>query len=307
MNRTTPLLLLAVAFCSSTLAAKTDEQEIRNTFDVKPGGTLRIEADIANVEITTGDRSSVEVQLKRRFRTSDPAEVQRLRDALGIEMRQRGNEVEVAVRLNDDREQSKRQLIELELEITMPREFNLAMRTGGSAAVGDLRGSVVARTSGGSLKLGNVTGTVNAESRGGSLAIRDVGGEVKAKSGGGSISIGRVTAPVTANAGGGSVSIKEARDFIDASAGGGSVAAALANQPQRDCRLIADAGNIELNLPADVKVKVDASCTAGRIRTNFGLTSEQDNSGATLRGEINGGGPAVTLRATAGNISINKQ
>jgi hypothetical protein len=105
-------------------------------------------------------------------------------------------------------------------------------------------------------------------------------------------------------ANGGSITIDECTDAIDARAAGGSVAAYLSKQPRSDSRLIADAGNVELRLAESIAVNIDAACTAGRLSTEFSLYGHQDDD--RLKGTINGGGPLVMVRASAGNVHLRK-
>ena len=161
-----------------------------------------------------------------------------------------------------------------------------------------------ALTRGGSLQFHNVAGPVTARTDGGSITIGDVGGDVEATSNGGSVSVGRANGKVIARANGGSVTIDEAIDAIDAKAAGGSVAAYISKQPRADSKLIAEAGNVELRLPESIALNIDASCSAGRLSSDFSLYGRQDEN--RLKGAINGGGPLVMVRASAGNIYLRK-
>jgi hypothetical protein len=282
------------------------QDEINKSFKVAPGGQLTLDSDVGNVEIKTSNSDTVSVEIKRRLKVDDRQAAEELLKNLTIDMSQSGNDVNVIVKLVDDNNQTNRRKIQMDFRVSMPRNFNLKLRTVGSASVGDLQGTANASTAGGSLIMGNVEGPVTARSGGGSLAIGNVGGDLEARSGGGSISIGRVNGRVTASAGGGSVSIEEATDAIDATAAGGSVKAYISRQPSAGFNIEAAAGNIDLRLPDSVAISVDASCSAGRITTDYGIAVEPGTHGGRLKGDINGGGPSVVLRASAGNIYLHK-
>lgn len=319
MKKQTPFLSL-LAFCSlaaSLIAAGPGPEgrdEIERSFQVRPGGLLNFDADIGNVEIITAESERVRVEYTLEYKVKTAQEVNELRQKLTIEMGQTDvttttineNNVKVVVRLADDRNGSLRNKVRLDFRITMPRKFNLDLRTGGSAKVGDLDGTVKASTMGGSLKLDNVSGAVTARTMGGSIAIGDVGADLEARSSGGSVATGRVNGRVVANADGGSVAITEASGAIEATANGGSVAAYISKQPNADSKITANAGSIELRLPPSAAVNVDAACTAGRISSDFSLHGHQDDDPPRLKTALNGGGPLVLLRATAGNIHLRK-
>ena len=310
MKRPRILSLIAVFFFASALgaaeAASGTRDEIEKSFPVKPGGTLTFDSDLANAEITTSDTDTVRVEFIREFKVDTAEELDELRNKLSIEMTQTDNTVKVTVRFADDRQGKNRNKVGLDFRIAMPRKFNLDLRTAGSAKVGDLEGRAKASTLGGSLTLGNVTGTVAAVSKGGSLNIGDVGAELEARSYGGSTTIGRVNGLVTATAEGGSVSIEEATDSIVARAAGGSVKAYVSKQPGRDSKITAEAGNIDLRLAASVAVTIDAACTAGRLTSDFSLQGDRTDDPGRAKGTINGGGPTLLLRASAGNINLRK-
>ena len=281
------------------------QDEINKSFKVQPGGQLTVDSDVGNVEIKTGSSDTVTVDIKRRLKVDGQAADELLKN-LTIDLSQSGNNVNVIVKLVDDNNQTNRRKIQLDFLVSMPLNFNLKLRTVGSANVGHVQGTVNASTAGGSLVIGNVDGPLTARSGGGSLTIGNVVGDLDARSGGGSVNAGRITGRVTANAGGGSVSIEEATDAIDATASGGSVKAYISRQPSAGFNIKADAGSIDLRLAESVSISVDASCTAGRVTTDYGLTAERDTHGGSLKGDINGGGPSVILRASAGNIHVRK-
>jgi hypothetical protein len=288
--------------------------EIERTFQVRPGGLLKIEADVGNVEINTGDSDRVRVEYTLEYKVKTAQEVEELRQKLTIEMGQTDvttntvneNNVKVVVKLEDDRNGTLRNKVRLDFRITMPRKFNLDLRTGGSAKAGDLDGTVKASTFGGSLTLGNVTGPVTATSKGGSLTIGHVGGDLEGRAAGGSVKAGRINGKVSAVAEGGTVSLGETAELTEATANGGSVKATITKPPRAACKITANAGSIDLQLPASAAMTVDASCTAGSISSEFTVTGNGGDRASRLKGDINGGGPALVLRATAGSIHLRK-
>jgi hypothetical protein len=317
-KRTSFLSLLALCSFASFLTAAgpgpDGRDEIEKSFQVRPGGVLIMDADIGNVEIVTGNSDSVRVEYTLEFKVETAQEATALQRKLTIEMGQGdvraattdGNNVKVVVRFQDDREQMDRNKVRLDFRITLPRKFNLDLRTVGSGKVGDLDGTVKASILGGSLALGDVTGPVTATTKGGSLALGDVGGDLEARASGGSVKAGRVNGKALAVAEGGTVSMAEAGELTEATAHGGSVKASISKPPRAGFKITANAGSIDLQLPAAAAVTVDASCTAGSISSEFPVTGNDRDRASRLKGDINGGGPALVLRATAGSIHLRK-
>ncbi len=297
-------LLAAIAFAVNAQAGSGLRDEIVDSFAVKPGGTLNFDSDLASVEITTSETDTLRAEFVREFKVSTAQEAAALRQKLDVQMTKTDNNVKVTVRWAGDRNDRERRKVHVNFRIAMPRKFNLDLRTVGSGRIGDVDGTVKAVMRGGSLQLRNVTGPVTARTDGGSIGVRDIGGDLDATSNGGSIAAARVNGKVMVRANGGSITIDECTDAIDARAAGGSVAAYLSKQPRADSRLIADAGNVELRLPESIAINIDASCTAGRLSSDFSLNGHQDEN--RLKGVINGGGPLVMVRASAGNIYLRK-
>lgn len=298
------MIAMVCIFAMNAHAGSGLRDEITDSFAVKPGGTLNFDSDLANLEITTSETDTLRAEFTREFKVSNAQEADALRQKLDVQMTKTGNDVKVTVRWAGDRNDRELRKVHVSFRIAMPRKFNLDLRTGGSARVADVDGTVKAVMRGGSIQLHNVTGPVTARTDGGSIGVRDVGGDLEATANGGSVAAARVNGKVWARANGGSVEIDEATDAIDAKAAGGSVAAYISKQPRGDCKLIAEAGNVELRLPESIAINIDASCSAGRLSSDFSLYGHQDDD--RLKGTINGGGPLVMVRASAGNVYIRK-
>lgn len=297
---------MAITVAVNAHAGSGLRDDIMETFAVKPGGTLTFDSDLANVEIKTSDTDTLRIDVTREFKVQTAQEADALRQKVDVQMTKTENGVTVTVRVADEDEldRKERHKMRLNFRVAMPRKFNLDLRTCGSATVADVDGTVKAVMKGGSLQFGNVTGPVTARTDGGSLSIGDVGGDLEAICNGGSVAAGRTNGKVMARANGGSIAITEATDAIDAKAAGGSVAAYISKQPRSDSKLIAEAGNVELRLPESIAINIDAACSAGRLSSEFSLSGRQDDD--RLKGTINGGGPLVMLRASAGNIHLRK-
>jgi len=303
--KTINLAILLVGTIAVTANAGSITRDVlEETYKVSPGGTLTFDSDLASVEITTNEIDTLRAEFKSDFKVTTAQEADALRRKLSVEMHKTDKGVEVLVRWTGGRNDDERRKVRLNCRIAMPRKYNLDIRTTGSGRIGDLDGTIKAVIRGGSLQLRNVTGPVTARTDGGSIGVRDIGGDFEATSNGGSIAAARVNGKVMVRANGGSITIDECTNSIDARAAGGSVAAYISKQPRADSKLIAEAGNVELRLPESIAVNIDASCSAGRLSSDFNLTGRQDEN--RLKGTINGGGPLVMLRASAGNIYVRK-
>ena len=204
---------------------------------------------------------------------------------------------------------------------------------GGSIELDASAGDAVLNTSGGKIKVGEIGGKLHAESAGGGIEADRVGGEVIASTSGGSILIGDAEGEVSAETAGGNIEISRAPQGVDAETAGGHIrlndvagkvyaasaagniqAYFISSQPMQDSFLETSAGSIIVWLPADIQVVVDAMVDFAqgvkRIESDFDtirVRREQDAFGpgeVRASGQLNGGGPVLTIRNTSGRIQI---
>lgn len=320
------MVLVTAVFASVACADVSDT--MRKSFTVKSGGNLTIDSDRGSIRIKTGSGNTVEAVIVRR---ADVMSKQRGEDVINnfqIEFNQDGNDVEITGK-NPSRGAGffdEMNRLRVEYTVTVPKQYNVNLQTaGGSIDVDDLNGQIYARTAGGSLTFGNSAGPVNAKTAGGSIRLQSsqndvelktaggsitiggVEGDVQAHTSGGSISIGHVKGSLEAKTAGGSISIDGVTNTVDASTSGGSIRATLLGQPEGDCRLSTSAGGVSVDLPENVRLNIEARTMGGKIFTDLPITVRGEISKSKIEGMLNGGGPLLELKTSAGNISISKE
>ena len=129
-------------------------------------------------------------------------------------------------------------------------------------------------------------------------------GEVTAETSGGSVSISRAKGRVSAGTSGGGIHVDEVWGEINAHTSGGSVFATIAEQPKGDCRLSTSGGGVEVRLADNLAVDLDAKTSGGRIRVDMPVTVQGEIGKSSVQGTINGGGKALVLRTSGGNIEV---
>lgn len=308
--RTTELLMIAL-LVSLPLHAGIDK-EITKSFEVGPGGTLELDTDRGSIEVSTHRQARVDVRLHLDTRTGDRSDAQRMLDEFEVDFRATGHDVSIEANYDDDRRGLFGLFGSSELrvrwEIVVPETYHLDLRTaGGSIDVRDLNGDVEARTSGGSLAFGHVRGTINGRTSGGTISIEETGGTVDVSTSGGSIRIDRALGDVRARTSGGSIKVDEVFGAIDAVTSGGSISASISAQPKSDCRLSTSGGSVTVYLDPSIAVDVDARSSGGRVSADVPVTVQGEMARTRLSGEINGGGPTLTLRTSGGGISIKSR
>jgi len=187
---------------------------------------------------------------------------------------------------------------------------------GGSLVVlSGLQGAVL-QTGAGSIRVDKCAGTVKATTGGGSVDLGQIGGPADIESGAGSIRLNSATGPVRAETGGGSIQLDWAPSVRAETAAGGIVAKLFSSSGERsDSVLETSAGDITVYLANDLPISIRAAIDLANghtIRSDFAdirVSSEGGNWGprtVTAEGKLNGGGPALKVRTSSGNIIFRR-
>src|SRR5947209_8839267 len=274
MRRIRYAALAAVLGLASISAAHAAiESPIHRTFNVHPGGTITIEADLGDIKVTSGG-SNVSVDVIRRAKVSSQSRADELFKDLALNFTPEGNNVHVSAKYdhptswfhwNND--------LEVRFVVNVPSQYNVDLKTsGGDISVSDLNGQAKVNTSGGDIALGHIAGVVDAHTSGGDVSLAgsqanamlpQSGGDIKVdntpgslivKTSGGSIDIGRAQGDLKAHTSGGSIEIGDAGGIIDASTSGGSIKARLSRQPRGASRLSTSGRGITAHIAATAGV-----------------------------------------------------
>lgn len=201
------------------------------------------------------------------------------------------------------------------------------MTSAGEIRSGDIGGSVVATTSGGSIHMeslgsdgklrtsagsitvGHAKAMLAANTSGGSIHLGESEGSAELATSAGSIGVKSARGALHAVTSGGSITIDEAHDIVNADTSAGSINATFVSQPPGDCKLTTAGGSITLKMDSELAFELDARTSGGKVTTEIPVATTVSGSGASssLKGKLNGGGKALVLRTSAGNINIRRK
>jgi len=320
-------LLLA----ASTLVASDVEDRLTQSYQVKPGGKLAVEADRGSIEVKSADGEQVAIEVLRKVSGESRARAEEVLKNHQVQFSQDGDTVQVRAELDkgwNSNWRDKGRNLQVRFLISVPKKFNVDLRTaGGSIKVADLTGQARSQTSGGSLNFGQIEGPIFGRTSGGSINVAGCKGDVDIKTSGGSIQLGEVDGNTTAQTSGGSLTVKqvkgktvvktsggnidvaEVKGSLEAITSGGSITASVADQPSGDCRLQTSGGSIKVSLSDKVAVDVDAKTSGGGVRTELPVAAvvQGEHKPNVLQGKINGGGPTLSLHTSGGGILLQKR
>jgi Putative adhesin len=277
-------VLIGTAFLSTGLFAATVHAEnYTKTYTVSNRPNVHVDTDDGSVVVTTGDAKEVE------FRVEYEGYV--LHKSLEIDSSQHGDEVELTARMPHGWHFSMGMSRRLHIEVRMPRDADLQVRTGD-----------------GSIKANNVSGTVDLRSGDGALTVGSLKGAVRLHTGDGSIEGSDLDGKCDASSGDGRIRLSGRFDVLSAKSGDGS----LGIEAQRGSKLdsswsiVSGDGSIDVALPPDLPANIEASSGDGHISTDIPITMEGVISKSRVHGKMNGGGSTLTIHTGDGSIRLKQ-
>jgi len=190
------------------------------------------------------------------------------------------------------------------------------------------KGKAEAYTSGGDIEVSTIEGNVELQTSGGEISGISVNGNVIAKTSGGDITMDNAKGNIVIYTSGGDLKVTGAEGFVEASTSSGDVEVEIAKScPKKDQHqtLKSSGGDLELTLPLDFQGTVHALIKiSGEDMDDYMIISEfpieitrnvkeggstkwYKSGEITAEAAINGGGNAITLETTNGNIYIKKR
>ena len=273
------MMLLATGLFAATVHA----DDYAKSFTISNRASVRVDTNDGSVIVTTGDAQQVE------FRVEYHGYV--LNKSLEIESNQQGDQVELTARIPNKWHFSIGTMRTLRIEVRMPKNADLQVRTGdGSIKANDLSGTIDLHSGDGSLTVGSLKGAVHLHTGDGTIEGRDLDGKCDATSGDGRI---RLTGRF---------------DVLSARSGDGSVGVEALHGSKLDSTwsITSGDGSIDVALPADLSVNIDASTGDGHISSDIPITMEGIISKSRLRGKMNGGGSTLTIHTGDGSIHLKQ-
>ena len=298
-----PWFLLAIA-------AGAAERDVRRTFAVQPGCTLKVDTYQGAIVVEETDASEVRVEVHLEIGTDTEEEADRVRQALRLEFRAENNTVSIRARNPSEthlrfvwRDQEQ---IDLTYRIFVPHRCNLELATlGGSITVGILAGRMSARVEKGTIFFRGVEGSIDAATQFGDVIVSRCNGAVTLRTLRGTIRTGTLGGPARIKNTTGDIEVLAARAGIAASAEAGDVTVGFPRDASGDSELTVSGGNIFVRIDPAANCAIKASSVWGQVRNSLPLAIESGGNGKSrLSGRLNRGGPVLTLHANGGNVKL---
>ena len=316
--------LLLLTLMSATAQALTEEK-INKQVDVTSGGKVIVDVDFGTIDVAAGSDDKVVVEAYRKIDSDNDSKEKEYFAAVPVTVAKDGNTV--TIRARGEKKECRFNWsghcnTDGRYTLHVPKNFNSELRTRGGTIIGsDLTGTMSADTSGGKLKFTNLKGPIGATTSGGSIELNgcegvlkvdtsgghiesfDGSGSLNAHTSGGAIVVKNFGGDTQVETSGGRLSLENINGKIVGRTSGGSISAKLRSPVPGDVNLETSAGSIEVMVPPDAGIDLEAEASSGRVTSDLpvvGTRTERDQ----MRGKINGGGKVLYLRTSAGSISV---
>ena len=190
---------------------------------------------------------------------------------------------------------------------------------GGHIRASQISGQADLQTDGGNITVGQASNLVSVRTGGGQIDFGEVRGSVRAQTGGGGIRIMYVAGPMEVESSAGSICLTKVAGTVKAATAGGTITAWINPEEQGSestvhlsgiSQLSSGNGDIVVFLPRNLAADIEAVVDSGgerRIEADPALALKVQRGGdGPLRAlaSLNGGGPTLKLRTTAGKIKL---
>ena len=283
-----PLLFLSLIVLLLVKSVLVNLHTTQDKHTVNPTGHLAVDIEFGTIIIETTDHNHVNIVTRKQWKSKSgilrPKFCKWINEFLvDFEITTEWDDpvdnqsnVRIEGKFKHGREywQEVLKWLTVEVQVTVPRQYNVTLKT----------------ASGGDIHVGDLIGTVSAEALGGNLYLGEIQGEVWGKTG------------VSGN-----ITLKGCQSSVNLTTAMGNIHTAIITQPQHPWTLHASMeGEIDVTLPPDIAIDVDVQ-TPGKISSDFSIQFPGNIKENRLKETLNGGGPLLTLRSSAGDIRLKRK
>ena len=294
-----------------------------------PAASIRnwvMDLDAGRIEITPADRPEIQIEWVRTARGRGAGREREILTDCPVRFHQESNTWTLTALSGPSTPailEGARPTLSGVFRVQLPVECGVSVRTrAGSIHVAGLKGRIRAETVSGGLQFSRITGDITGEtgsgpvqidgcvgvcnvvSRGGGIQVEAGSGTLHVETSGGSILVRQFRGAVHAETDGGGLRFIQVPGPVVGLTGSGSVAAEFVRALSGPVRLETGGGGITVRIPRMTGFDLDAQTAAGSVLLGLGKPTSESAPTDTRKEKVNGGGPEVRLRTSAGSIRI---
>ena len=302
-----PLVGLLLSSCGPLPGSEGVTEDFHSSYNMSPGGRLRLSNRNGSLEVTGWDRNTVDVS-----GTKYAPEREALRD-VKVEINQSGDTLDVRTR-TPERGGGwwHGGGYGVRYRIHVPRRFLLdrVETTNGAITVEDLEGGGYVKSTNGKLSFVRTSGDYHLETTNGAIELEDCAGVERAETTNGSVRARLKNGTLEARSTNGGIDVRVSKPqdgkSIRLSTTNGGVNLAMEEFHGNPIRIETTHGGITVRLPENANANVDARTNVGGVSSDLALSSSEQRGKHELRGRIGSGGPEIELSTSTGGIHIER-
>ena len=294
---------------------ETTLEDIVDVFPVTAGGKLTIDADCGEIDVQSTEDDNLSVRIQRAAQIKANRRAVEILKNLDVQITHEASDVKIEAKFigNAKRWRKKRNDLDVQFDILVPRHYNLDLKTAcDDISIVNVTGDVNVETFRAGLRLQGITGRIDGDTSignidlktfngdavlrttGGNIAIAEGDGDVKAKTSGGNLQVAHVTGAVNGETSGGNITLRGCKGGADlktaggsievendrpvsAKTAGGSIRCKLQEVSESQSLLLdleTTGGSINASLVPDIAATVEAKVLGGSVTTEFPVTVE---------------------------------
>ena len=294
-RRSAATAAVILIFALSAPALAVGGEDIDETLEMSPEGTVQVENLAGSIEFSGWDRDEIQI---RGEAGDDVEEVEIDSSSQGVQIRVRNA-------------RNQRSVDGTDLYLRIPKTANIeAEGVSADISVSGISGkSIILNTVSGDLdidaeptriELSSVSGEIELEGDIGRSSVESVSGDITMNGPSGEVSVSTVSGDLTLDAG------KVSRGRFESVSGEVSLSLALEDGGRLTCDSMS--GDVSLRLPASQEAEFSAQSYSGDIRTDFGKSIRTSKGpGTMLEHRAGDSGAQIRLETFSGDISISSE
>lgn len=276
-----------------TMPALALVETFHQTYEVKPGVSLKVYNKNGSIDITAWDKSTVDVTAEKQSQMGGNVQ------DVQIEVTNAETFTIKTVYLT----QNPRVSVKYTISVPGHMLVEHVESSNGTITVKGTAGDLTADTSNGALSLANLKGAATAKTSNGGITMEDIDGVVKADTSNGVIRLTRITGAVEAETSNGKIEVAEVAELVSLKTSNGSIKAEIPVMTQ-DAQIKTSNGAITLYLSPELQANLDLDTSNAKITISGIEIVTTEISKTSFKGRLGDGGKTLTVKTSNGAIDV---
>lgn len=276
--RTSVPLLCGLLLVGAAAGAVTLKDRFEQTVPLKPGSQVSLSNVNGGVTLEAWDRNEVHIEAEKQVRAGSDDQARKLMSQIKIDVVPGPSGLRIDTRMPKRGEGG----------------FLTDLLSGGGVSLGvsykvhvPRQAALAIVNSNGAVQVAGTQGNARLETSNGGLTVQEVAGELTLKTSNGHISVAR------------------SEGAVKAETSNGAIDAELTLYSGHELSFETSNGGVSIRLPRGARFTVDAETSNGSVQSDFPVDGGKPGK-HSLKGAVNGGGPALHIRTSNGGIRIRE-